>query len=99
MPRRLNGNAAAFALCERFPVVGSPPCRCDKRHPGNQKQDENHPAKRAFIELAVKHPAQPGPDEPAPAARAGTERTVSKVIRPMPPKATMIIRKLATAVG
>src|SRR4249920_3221018 len=46
-----------------FPVVGSTPCRCDKRHSGHQEQDENHLAKRAFIELAVEHPAQPCPDE------------------------------------
>ena len=40
----------------------SSPRRCHKRRAGQQKQDENHPAERAFIELPVKHPAEPSPN-------------------------------------
>ena len=40
----------------------SSPRRCHKRRTRQQKQNENYPAERAFIELPVKHPAEPSPN-------------------------------------
>src|SRR6516164_10461018 len=40
----------------------SSPLRCHKRRTGQQKQNENYPAERVFIELPIKHPAEPSPN-------------------------------------
>src|ERR1700738_2189044 len=49
-------------LGELLYVEMSSPRRCRKGRAGQQKQDENHLAKRTFVELAVKHPAKPSPN-------------------------------------
>src|SRR5262249_9145481 len=67
-----SGEGASLAAPRSYPAMQSwtrqfnaersAPSRSRERDTRHQKQDEDYPAERRFVELAVKHPAEPSPD-------------------------------------